>query len=83
MDNPETGTTLVVTPKTVKSRAKSSSWNGKWYRHYIVSHPVSVRSMQSTIQTESVQEYQMSGRHSRTTVREWLCRANTKYISHM
>lgn len=31
MDNPETGTTLVVTPKTVKSRAKSSSWNGKWY----------------------------------------------------
>lgn len=29
MDNPETGKTLVVTPKTVKSRTKSSSWNGK------------------------------------------------------
>jgi len=29
MDNPETRTTLVVTPTTVKSREKSSSWNGK------------------------------------------------------
>lgn len=29
MDNPDTGITLVVTPKTLKSRAKSNNWNGK------------------------------------------------------